>query len=46
MHTRMKNGLEMMGIIKNATQRLPLLPQSDEIVATLREALKGADLLK
>ncbi|TDX24284.1 dihydrodipicolinate synthase family protein [Rhodovulum visakhapatnamense] len=45
MHTRMKDGLKMMGIIKCATPRLPLLPQSEAIVEGLRAALIQAELL-
>lgn len=46
MHTRMKNGLEMLGIIRNATPRLPLLPQSAEVVEGVRKGLAAAGLLK
>ncbi|MBN9673926.1 dihydrodipicolinate synthase family protein [Roseibium aggregatum] len=45
MHTRMKDGLEMMGIIKNAAPRLPLLPQSGEIRDGLRKALVAAEVM-
>jgi len=46
MHTRMKDGLRMMGVIKNAAPRLPLLPQSDAIVENLRQAMINAEILK
>lgn len=45
MHTRMKDGLKMMGIIKNAKPRLPLLPQSLSIVSGVEAALRQAGLL-
>ncbi|MGO4852332.1 dihydrodipicolinate synthase family protein [Phaeovulum sp. W22_SRMD_FR3] len=45
MHTRMKDGLQMMGVIKNAAPRLPLLPQTDALRATLRAALQTAGVL-
>ena len=45
MHTRMKDGLEMMGVIKNAAPRLPLLPQSDEVREGVRKALIAAEVL-
>lgn len=45
MHTRMKDGLQMLGIIENADPRLPLLPQSAEIVEGLRRALITAEVL-
>lgn len=45
MHTRMKDGLQMMGIIGNATPRLPLLAQSDDIRDGVRRALTAAGVL-
>ncbi|PTW44534.1 dihydrodipicolinate synthase family protein [Rhodovulum kholense] len=45
MHTRMKDGLKMLGVIKCATPRLPLLPQSDAIIEGVRCALIQAELL-
>jgi len=45
MHTRMKDGLQAMGIIKCATPRLPLLPQSPKIVAGVAAALREAGVL-
>ncbi|MTH79093.1 dihydrodipicolinate synthase family protein [Paracoccus aestuariivivens] len=45
MHTRMKDGLQLMGVIKNSTPRLPLLPQSAEIVENLRKALIAAEVI-
>ncbi len=45
MHTRMKDGLRLMGVIRNSEPRLPLLPQSDEVVEGVRRALAGAGLL-
>ena len=45
MHTRMKDGLEIMGVIKNAAPRLPLLPQSDEVREGVRKALIAAEVL-
>ncbi|MBO0906498.1 dihydrodipicolinate synthase family protein [Jiella sonneratiae] len=45
MHTRMKEGLKLMGVIDNAAPRLPLLPQSPEIVEGVRVALIDAGLL-
>lgn len=45
MHTRMKDGLRLMGIIKNSAPRLPLLPQSPEIVEDVRKALVYARVL-
>ncbi|WP_414896592.1 dihydrodipicolinate synthase family protein [Rhodovulum sp. YEN HP10] len=45
MHTRMKDGLKMMGIIKCATPRLPLLPPSGAVVEGVRRALTEAELL-
>ncbi|RRH69000.1 dihydrodipicolinate synthase family protein [Falsigemmobacter faecalis] len=45
MHTRMKDGLKLMGIIKNSAPRLPLLPQNPAIVSGVEAALKQAGLL-
>lgn len=45
MHTRMKDGLKAMGIIKNSAPRLPLLPQSQPIVSGVEAALRSAGLL-
>jgi len=45
MHTRMKDGLRLMGVIKNSAPRLPLLPQSDAVVEGVRKALAEAGLL-
>ncbi|BAQ70833.1 dihydrodipicolinate synthase [Rhodovulum sulfidophilum] len=45
MHTRMKDGLKMMGLIKCATPRLPLLPPSGAVVEGVRRALIEAELL-
>ena len=46
MHTRMKDGLRLMGIIGNSAPRLPLLPQSPEIVEGVRKALAEAGVLR
>lgn len=46
MHTRMKDGLRMMGIIGNSAPRLPLLPQPPEIVENLRKALITAEVMQ
>ncbi|KMK64781.1 dihydrodipicolinate synthase family protein [Puniceibacterium sp. IMCC21224] len=46
MHTRMKDGLKMLGVIENADPRLPLLPQSAEIVEDIRAALITAKVLR
>ncbi|SDG05916.1 dihydrodipicolinate synthase family protein [Alloyangia pacifica] len=45
MHTRMKDGLQMMGVIKNAAPRLPLLPQSEAVREGVRKALIAAEVL-
>ncbi|EPX85652.1 dihydrodipicolinate synthetase [Salipiger mucosus DSM 16094] len=46
MHTRMKDGLQMLGVIENSAPRLPLLPQSNEVVEGVRRALIAAGMLK
>lgn len=46
MHTRMKDGLRLMGIIKHSEPRLPLLPQPPEIVEGVRKALSSAGMLR
>lgn len=46
MHTRMKDGLRLMGVIRNSAPRLPLLPQSPEIVEGVRRALITAGVLR
>ncbi len=45
MHTRMKDGLQMMGVIKNAAPRLPLLPQSEAVRDGVRQALIKAEVM-
>lgn len=45
MHTRMKDGLRLMGIIGNSAPRLPLLPQPPEIVEAVRKALIEAEVM-
>ncbi|MEI4472887.1 dihydrodipicolinate synthase family protein [Frigidibacter sp. MR17.24] len=45
MHTRMKDGLVAMGVIRNATPRLPLLPQSPAIRDGVVKALRDAQVL-
>ncbi|OWJ71927.1 dihydrodipicolinate synthase family protein [Haematobacter missouriensis] len=45
MHTRMKDGLRLMGVIGNSAPRLPLLPQSIEVVEGVRDALVSARVL-
>ena len=45
MHTRMKDGLQMLGIIDNAAPRLPLLPQNADVVEGVRAALIEAEVL-
>ncbi|TFF22018.1 dihydrodipicolinate synthase family protein [Jiella endophytica] len=45
MHTRMKEGLKLLGVIENAAPRLPLLPQSPEVIEGVRLALVDAGLL-
>ena len=45
MHTRMKDGLRLMGVIKHSAPRLPLLPQSPQIVEDVRKALIAAQVL-
>ncbi|WP_353474714.1 dihydrodipicolinate synthase family protein [Salipiger sp. H15] len=45
MHTRMKDGLQMMGVIRNAAPRLPLLPQSEAVREGVRMALIAAEVL-
>lgn len=45
MHTRMKDGLRLMGIIGHSAPRLPLLPQSPEVVEGVRRALVAAQVL-
>ncbi|HBM58898.1 dihydrodipicolinate synthase family protein [Salipiger marinus] len=45
MHSRMKDGLQMMGVIRNPSPRLPLLPQSDDIREGVRRALIAAEVL-
>ncbi|MGE0008064.1 MAG: dihydrodipicolinate synthase family protein [Parvibaculaceae bacterium] len=44
MHTRIKEGLQHLGIIKCAKPRGPLLPVSDEIRQSVRSAVDGAGL--
>jgi len=46
MHTRMKDGLRLMGVIRNSAPRLPLLPQSDGVVDGVRKALVSAGVLQ
>jgi 4-hydroxy-tetrahydrodipicolinate synthase len=46
MHSRMKEGLVMMGIIPNATPRPPLLPISEDVKAQIRAGLVAAGLLE
>lgn len=46
MHTRMKDGLRLMGIIQNSAPRLPLLAQSPEVVEGVRKALISAGVMR
>ncbi|HWL55621.1 MAG TPA: dihydrodipicolinate synthase family protein [Paracoccus sp. (in: a-proteobacteria)] len=46
MHTRMKDGLRLMGVIRNSAPRLPLLKQSDDVVEGVRKALVSAGVLQ
>jgi 4-hydroxy-tetrahydrodipicolinate synthase len=45
MHTRMKEALVTMGVLKRAVVRPPLLPLEDEERARIRSALEAAKLL-
>ena len=45
MHTRMKEALVMLGVLKSATVRPPLLPLSNEERSEIRRALQTAKLL-
>lgn len=44
MHTRIKIGLRALGVIANATPRLPLVPVTPEIEAAVHEAVRASDL--
>lgn len=44
MHTRIKVGLQELGIISNARPRLPLLPVTAEIERAVREAVRTSGL--
>lgn len=45
MHTRIKVGLKALGIIDNATPRLPLMPAASEIEKAISSTIKGSGLL-
>lgn len=48
MHTRMKTGLKALGIIRNASPRLPMMPTEDAVAANIANvvsaALKAGDI--
>ncbi|MDP6604512.1 MAG: dihydrodipicolinate synthase family protein [Rhodospirillales bacterium] len=46
MHTRIKAGLQHLGIIESARPRPPLLPVSDETAAAVAKVVDGADLAR
>jgi 4-hydroxy-tetrahydrodipicolinate synthase len=46
MHTRIKVGLRILGIIENASPRLPLIPVKREIEETIRAVIKNSELAK
>lgn len=40
-----KKGLELLNIIENGDPRIPMMPINDSCLATLKDAMKGLDLL-